>query len=85
LTPEEQSNVKSALRVLRVRLGGLEPLSKELKCCSRTVKWAYSKKRRPSAGLAARAARLANVPIDDVLSGAFPKPGTCPHCGRSDS
>ena len=32
----------------------------------------------------AREARLADVPIDDVLSGNFPKPGSCPMCGRCE-
>lgn len=35
---------------------------------------------RPSAGLAVRAARLAKVPIDDVIDGRFPKAGCCPYC-----
>jgi len=28
--------------------------------------------------------KIAGVPIDDILQGRFPKPGACPHCGRSD-
>ena len=36
-----------------------------------------------SADMAFRVARAAGVPIDDVLGGKFPPPGTCPHCGHA--
>jgi hypothetical protein len=32
--------------------------------------------------MALRVARLAGVPIDDVLAGKFPPAGTCPYCGN---
>jgi len=32
--------------------------------------------------VAFRIARLAKVPVDDVLTGRFPAPGTCPYCGH---
>jgi hypothetical protein len=83
LTPEEQANAKAALRVLRVRLGGAAQLAEALSANLGTVKAALKVRGRPSAGLALRAARLAGVPIDDVLSGAWPVAGSCPHCGRS--
>ena len=41
-----------------------------------------SKNGRPGAALALYAARLLSVPVEDVLNGAFPKPGACPLCGR---
>ncbi len=34
-----------------------------------------------SASMAFRLARLANVTVDDLLTGKFPPPGICPHCG----
>ncbi len=29
-----------------------------------------------------RIAKFAGVGVDDVLTGRFPAPGTCPHCGH---
>ncbi len=84
LTPAEQENVKKALRALLLRCGSLDALARALKSCKRTVGWSYGAKGRPSAGIAVRAARLAKVPVDDVLEGRFPKPGCCAYCGRSN-
>ena len=39
-------------------------------------------KTRPGAGLALRAAKLAGVPLEDVITGRFPVEGACPACGR---
>jgi hypothetical protein len=35
-----------------------------------------------SATLAVRIAKFSRVGVDDVLTGKFPSPGTCPHCGN---
>ncbi len=83
LTPDEQANAKAALRVLRARLGGARELAAMLSANLGTLKHALARKGRPSAGLAVRAARLAGVPVEDVLSGAWPAPGSCPHCGHA--
>ena len=32
--------------------------------------------------LVVRVARFASVGVDDVLTGKYPPPGTCPHCGH---
>ena len=82
LTPEEMARVKVALRVLRVRFGGQAALAKALQANPKTVGAAVTARGRPSAGLALRAARLAGVPLEDLLSGAWPVAGSCPHCGR---
>jgi hypothetical protein len=82
LTPEEQGHAKAALRVLRVRYGTARKLAEALAANFATVTTALSVAGKPSAGLALRAARVAGVPLEDVLSGAWPKPGSCPHCGR---
>jgi len=81
LTPEEQANVRKAIHVLRRRLGGYKALASALRVNLRTL-IAQGGKRAPSAAVAIRAARLAGVPVDNVLSGAWPKAGACPHCGR---
>lgn len=82
LTPEEQANVRKAIHVLRRRIGSYEALAKALRVNLKTLA-GYGSKRAPSAGIAIRAARLAGVPVDDVLTGAWPVPGSCPHCGRT--
>lgn len=83
LSPEERANVIAALKVLRVRFGTWQAVADALKVTHKSVENAVSSKQKPSAGLAIRTARAAGVPVDDVLSGAFPKPGACPMCGRS--
>jgi hypothetical protein len=85
LTVEEVANVKRALRVLRQRIGGNAPLATALGVNPITLMLATNRKRKPSVGMALRAARLAGVPLEDVLSGAWPKAGACPHCGRVDA
>jgi hypothetical protein len=81
LTPAEQENVKKALNVLKLRLGGTDALANALKSSVSNLVWACGAKGHPSAGTAVRAARLAKVPIDDVVEGRFPKTGCCPYCG----
>ena len=83
LTPEEQANAKRALRLLRVRYGTAAKLAGALSASQATLVGALARAGKPSAGMAVRAARLAGVPIDDVLSGAWPVAGSCPHCGRA--
>ncbi len=83
LTDDEVANVRAALRVLRQRVGGYRQLAVTLGVNLETLKRAGSRRRiPPSVGLALRAARLAGVPLEEVLSGAWPKPGTCPTCGH---
>ncbi len=79
LTAQEQGNVRSALRFLKTRYGGWEALSRAIRFKSSSLKmFAYG--RVPSASVALRLARIAGVPVDDVLAGRFPP--ACPHCGR---
>ena len=81
LTIEEQANVRAALHVLRVRFGGWGPLAVAMQARERTIR-SVGAKQVLSAGIALRAARIAGVPMEDVLSGRWPKKGTCPHCGH---
>jgi len=81
LTPEEQANMRRALLFLRARYGSWAKLATALRAKHHTVERAGGYGRPVGAGLAVRAARLAGVPLDDLLSGAWP--GTrCPTCGR---
>jgi plasmid maintenance system antidote protein VapI len=75
--------VKAALRVLRVRHGTAAKLAAALNATAAIVKAAIKRRGRVSAGLALRVARLAGVHMEDVLSGAWPKAGSCPMCGRA--
>jgi hypothetical protein len=81
LTPEEQAAVRRGLHVLRRRLGGWGPLAKALRVRMATLQ-NYGSKRAPSAAVAIRAARLAGVGVDELLTGSWPKEGACPLCGR---
>lgn len=80
LTIEEQSNVRKAIRALRVRLGSNALLAEAMGMSSGALHHAAVPSERPSACLAMRVARVAGVPVGDVLSGAWP--GRCPACGR---
>lgn len=82
LTQEEQQNVRSALRVLRARLGGDTSLAKMLGITFSKLAWCMSRRGKPGASLAIYAARLASVPVEDILTGAFSSSNTCPLCGR---
>lgn len=82
LTEEERARVKAALAFLRRRLGSVAALAKAMGVKPCRVFYAMGPRGAVSAGIAMRAARAARVPLEDVLSGAWPKPGACPHCGR---
>jgi hypothetical protein len=82
LTPLEMANAKAAIRFVAVKLGGSAKLAAALEVTRASIDAARLTRGRLSAGLALRVARLAGVPLEDVLSGAWPKPGSCPHCGR---
>lgn len=81
LTPAERENLRAALRFLRVRLGGCAKLAEAMRANVQTLQSATRPRRSLGAGLALRAARVAGVPVEDVLSGAWPGE-RCPHCGR---
>jgi hypothetical protein len=82
LTPEEQANVRRALRFLSVRLGGWAKLAEAMGAKQATLEQAVSRHRHPSAGMAIRAARLANVAVEAILGGGWPESGRCAHCNR---
>lgn len=81
LTNEEQTHVRTALRFLFNRCGGWKPLAKVLGYGpTRAKQVAYG--RSVSAAMAFRVARLAQVSVDDVLTGKYPSSTACPHCGH---
>lgn len=82
LTEPEQENVKRALRVLSVRMGGAAPLAKALGAKLNTLHGNMEQRGRPGAGIALRAARLAEVPVESILAGEWPVKDGCPCCGH---
>lgn len=77
LTAKEAANVRAAARFLRARMGGWKNVAKALHVTRTT---AY---KAPNPALAFRLARLVGVGVDDVLTGRYPPPGVCPHCGHA--
>src|SRR5580693_7008916 len=82
LTPAEQENVRVALRFLATRFGDFAKLAKAMGAHRETVQRPARRAAPVTAGIALRAARVAGVPLEELLSGAWPKAGACPHCGR---
>jgi hypothetical protein len=82
LTAAEQTHVRTALKFLRSRCGTWETVAKILRLAAATLNGAATGRRTVSPLIAFRVARLAKVSVDDVLTGHFPAPGTCPHCGH---
>jgi hypothetical protein len=80
LTKEEQANVRAALRFLHARCGTWLATAKALHAHVPTLR-RVAKDRTVSPTMAVRVARFAGVGVDDVLTGKFPPPGMCPHCG----
>ncbi len=74
--------MRTALRFLRTRCGTWAAVSKALRFGESTVANVVVGRRGVSPTIAFRVARFAKVSVDDVLTGRFPAPGTCPHCGH---
>jgi len=84
LTDKEQRHVRTAIRFLRFKVGGWTPLADALGLkVDSLVKVVNARGRDVTARLAYSVARLTDVSIDDLLSGALLSPRTCPHCGRA--
>ena len=81
LSPKEQAAVRAALTFLRVRCGGIVPLARVLRMAKTTVRRTIGGA-GVSASMAFRVAKLASVGVDDVLTGKYPPPGVCAHCGH---
>ena len=82
LTDAQVAALKRSLLYLRVTIGGRNKLARALRVHATTLSRVLSDRKRPSAVIALRAAKLAGQPVDLVLSGAWPPAGACPHCGR---
>ena len=81
LNPDEQKNVRAALRFLHARARGWGPLADALGFKRRTME-SVNQGQTVSATMAFRVAKLAGVSMEDLLTGKWPLPDVCPHCGR---
>jgi hypothetical protein len=85
LSPEEQENGRRALRFLRFRAGGWKPMAAALGFTRKTLTNVSEKTKGVSVNLVFQIARMAGVSVEDVISGRFPPPGACLHCGHAPS
>ena len=74
--------MRTALRFLRFKVGGWQPLADALGVKADSISKILRGARDVTAKLAYSVARLTDVSIDDLLAGALLSPRTCPHCGR---
>lgn len=81
-TAKEVLHLRAALRFLRLRCSTWAVLAKALRFGDSTLANVAGGHKAVTATLVVRIAKFARVGMDDVLSGAFPAPGTCPHCGH---
>ena len=81
LSVTEQTSVRTALKFLRLRCGTWTAVSKALRLGKNTAA-AIASGQTVTPLVAFRVAKLAKVGVDDVLTGRFPAPGTCPNCGH---
>jgi hypothetical protein len=82
LTDEEQQHTMAALHFLRKRLGTWRIVAKALGFEPSTMRNVKKGNKRVSVNMAYRVAKVSGAAFDDVTSGRWPVPGTCPHCGR---
>ena len=84
LTPEQEERVRVALKFLHKRFGTWAALAKAMGVKPETLQQsAFRARRAPTSGMAIRAARVAVVPIERILSGLWPPKNVCPHCGQT--
>lgn len=82
LNREEQKHALAVLRFLRIRFGNWKLLAKALGFETSTLIGVKKRRDRVSINMAYCMARLACVPFDDIVTGKYPPPGMCPHCGH---
>ncbi|HVZ88088.1 MAG TPA: hypothetical protein VHG72_14040 [Polyangia bacterium] len=83
LTAEEQAHVRAALFYLHAQIGSWAVLAKAVRSKRVNLRRVRAGHRiNGMRGLATRLARLGGVSVQAVLTGSFPPPGTCVHCGH---
>lgn len=81
LSATEIENLKKVLRKLR-HWYGADGLADVLGFKPSAIRHSTAKWRRPNAGLALAVAKLLGTPVETILTGEWPRAGTCPMCGR---
>lgn len=81
LTPEESTNVLIALEYMVARVGGGQALAYRMGIDRTCVRRALKERPTPGAVIAWELSRVAQVPVEDIIAGKYPPPGSCPHCG----
>ena len=81
-TPEEARHVRTFLRNTARAFGTWERFADALGVPVGTLNKAYNPKRRPGGTLVIRAARLAGVSVEAVLSGTIATADRCATCGH---
>lgn len=81
LTTEQIANVKRAVDFLTIRYGSPGALARAMGMSVRTMRYAPCG-RHSVVRLAIGVAYVAGVKLDEITSGAWPRPGLCPMCGR---
>jgi len=80
LTPDEQANVRRAIRYLYGRLGTWIAVARAVRIKRATVRRVRDGGRvRPY--VAGKVARVAAIPVEDLMAGKYPSHGACPRCG----
>lgn len=82
LNDEQRPHVGATMRVLKSKLGSWKALAVALRISVILMNRLAQGRAKPTAGQALRLASLAEVPVEDVLSGKFARGETCPHCGQ---
>jgi hypothetical protein len=83
LTVQEEAHVRAALYYLHAQIGSWAVVAKALRSKRANLRRVRAGHRiRGMRRLAVRLARFGGVPVQALLSGGYPPPGTCPHCGR---
>jgi hypothetical protein len=83
LTDAERKQLRVLLRNLHRHFGSWPCLAEAMGVRWRALSSIASGKRRGSPGILLRAARIAGLPVERVLSGKLDLAGRCPTCGRS--
>lgn len=80
LDQKEMKHVRVALRYLRRRAGAWTPVAKALGFTTWMLEKVSNGRAGVSAKMAFRVAKLAGVPLEELLSGHYAN-GACPRCG----
>lgn len=83
LTATERTNARAAIRQLWRRFGSWTALAAVMGVRADTLRRLGVGDRAFAAAYALAAARVAGVHVEAILTGEWPRPGACPHCGRA--